>query len=636
MRAQSLIHAVWQAASISHLTFGTRSQPDSSPNVRCKSYTILVVCLASLMSSNALAADGPAAMVIFDGSGSMWGRLEADKKPTKLDTAREALRQALSKLPTQSRIGLMSFGHRRQADCSDIEVIAPLQAGDAARLMTPLDKHNPRGKGPIAGVLREAAKALATDPQASIILINDNADNCRQDPCEAAAEIAKAMPQLRIHVVGLGIDPDELARIACVPKMTSGKLFDARDPSAVSAGIAEALQLALLERGEGRDGPLVPSPATGAAAVPRPGDAAGPAALRLTAKLGPKSPPLPGPLNWRVFKAGSDAPLYSATALDPLVPVEAGRYSVEGGTGFVSARIEVEAKSQGATAVELVLDAAALRLEVKAMKDGDVLASPLVTIWPLREGGPVAGLTNATPPLWLGRAGDADLLLPAGSYAVRVEESHIDRSETVVLAAGAVVKHAVVLSAGRLELSAAAKPDGEPLDGVTFLISRDDPDAPEGRREIARSAASRPAFLLPAGTYYVTARQGVASVRDRVGIGAGDTVKRVISLGLARLSVAAEVTPVKPGTPAASRDVARLPIAARVLTLDGEPREIARALGAVPEFSLSAGRYRIEASVGTNNVRATQDVDLEPGGARRVALKLDATQVVFKLKTGSG
>ena len=568
------------------------------------------------------AADGPGVMIIFDGSGSMWGRLDGDKKLPKLDLAREALRTAMAKVPATSRYGLMSFGHRRAADCSDIEVISPIATGDLARIMGPLEKLNPRGKGPIAGALKEAAKAVGNNPQSAILLSHDNADNCRQDPCETVTEIAAANPTLKIHLVALGIEKEELARVVCVPKATGGQLFDVKDATGITAALADAVALAFLDPANPQGIPAAPvapqKPSAPSAA------AAGPPGLRLIAKLGAKSGPLAYPVRWRVFKSGTEPPVFEGQGSDVLAPLDAGPYIVEASAGFATARKAATAAEKGPTATEIVLEAAALRIVAKDQKDGPVSSSALVTLRPSPDS------SAAARPLWIGRAKDADFVLPAGAYRLKVTDSLIEREDTVNLAAGDMASRDIVLGAGRLELTATAKPDGEPLDGVTFLIAKDDPDAPEGRREIARSAATRPLFVLPAGTYYVTARAGTNEVRQRVGIGAGDTVKRAVSLGLARLTVTADV-PAGKNTPQNQIAAAKLPIATRILSLDGEPREVARATAVSPEFTLAAGRYRIEAAVGSLNVKAVQDVDIEAGAIKRAALKLDANTVTLKL-----
>jgi Ca-activated chloride channel homolog len=564
-------------------------------------------------------------MIVFDGSGSMWGRLDGDKKQSKLELGREALRASLAKVSPSARYGLVSFGHRRAGDCNDVEVVAPLAVGDPSRIIAPLEKLNPRGRGPVVGALREAVKALGAGSQSSILLVHDNADNCRQDACELATEIAASHPRLKIHLVTLGIDADELERTVCLAKATGGRLFDIRDATGVAAAIDDAVKAAFGDAPVAK--PLVSAAAAVVLAPVPPAIPSGPPGLSLSAKLSASARPLGVPVRWRVLKPDGETVAYEGLSSQALAPVEAGTYVVEGRAGLAMARFEATAADKGPTPVALTLDAAAVRVTVRDAKDGPPSSTALAT---LRRTG--AGEPNARP-VWIGRAQDADFVLPAGAYTLHIQDSLIERDEAFTVAAGETVTRDVVLGAGRLELTAVTRPDGPAADAVTYLIAKDDPDAPEGRREIARSAAARPAFVLPAGTYYVTARSGPIEVRQRVGIGAGDVVKKVVSLGLAKVVVAAEA-PV--GKAASQSPVGKQPLSVRVLSLEGEPREIARGSALAPEFTLSAGRYRIEAAIGGLNVKAVQDIDVEAGSARRVALKLDANTVTLKLAGSAG
>ena len=566
---------------------------------------------------------GPAsAMIIFDGSGSMWGRLDGDTKKTKLDLARDAVRQALTKAPAQSKIGLMSFGHRRAGDCSDVEIILPAGEGDTARIMTPLDKLNPRGKGPLSGAIREAAKALAQTPNASIVLIHDNADNCRQDPCEAAAEIAAANPKLKIHLVPLGLDPDELERSVCISKITGGQVFEVKDAAGVQSAMTGAIDVALLNAG----GPGESKPAEAAVPAPVLGDALGPPALRLLAGLGSKPIESGTTVRWLVVKAGSKTTVFEGTGNPVTIPLEAGSYEVEIHAGFAAGKTTATVADKGVSKLDVPLDAGELRLMITDLKDGPQSPTAMVTL------NGEAGTTAGGRPIWIGPARDANLVLPAGKYKLHIADSLVERDESVTLAAGDAAPRPIVLGAGHLELTAIAKADGPALDGVTFIVARDDPDSPDGRRELARSAAIRPTFTLPAGTYYITARTGSAEVRQRVGIGAGDSIKQTLLLGLAKLAVSADI-PVSPSAGPGAPAPLRPSISTRVLSLMGEAHEIARSTAVAPEFTLAAGRYRVEAAIGTLNVKASQDIDLEASSVRRVALKLDSGIVTLKLNT---
>src|SRR5262249_6189741 len=280
-----------------------------------------------------LAAIGPARaqepaslIVVFDGSGSMAANIEGGRA-SKIVLAREALRRALGKVAPQTRVGLAVFGHRR-GDCGDVELLRPLEPLDVARFADALDEVHPRGRGPLATALREAAKSLPPGPgKRSLLLIHDDADNCQQNVCAAAEELRRAA--IVVHVVGLGLRPADAAAMACLPQTTGGRFFNARTAEQIAANLEEALRLA--SEGEGieraataalaapQSAPAVQS----AAAVP----AEGPPGLYLRALFVPGSEPIGLPLNWTVFseRAGG-AVLFEARALNPHVPVTPGHY----------------------------------------------------------------------------------------------------------------------------------------------------------------------------------------------------------------------------------------------------------------------------------------------------------------------
>ena len=158
---------------------------------------------------------------------------------------------------------------------------------------------------------------------------------------------------------------------------------------------------------------------------------------------------------------------------------------------------------------------------------------------------------------------------------------------------------------------------------MAFIVYEDDPNSPQGRREVTRSAAPSPVFTLPAGTYYVTARTAGAESKEQLAIGAGDVVKKTLALNLAHLKLSAKID----GAPS----LETMPITYTVFRLDGEPREVERTQAKEPDLELSAGHYRIEAELGATNVRAAAEVTLNAGQAQKIALKLDAGRVTLRL-----
>ena len=166
------------------------------------------------------------------------------------------------------------------------------------------------------------------------------------------------------------------------------------------------------------------------------------------------------------------------------------------------------------------------------------------------------------------------------------------------------------------------------MEGVTFAVAEDDPDSPDGRREIARSSASVADFALPPGTYYISARAGESETRQRIAIGQGDAIKRTLVLPVTRLKISSLVggQPAKEG----------MGLIYRITSLEGEAHEVARSAVPQLDLTLKAGRYRVEAKLGALNVKAAQDVTLEAGKPLETVLKLEAAEIGLKLPQGSG
>ena len=572
--------------------------------------TALTLGLALALAPHRAAAEtAPPVLIIVDGSGSMWGKMEGDEN-AKLYGVRDLLRERLLAAPSQSRIGLGSFGQRRKGDCSDVEIITPIEAGGSEATIAALEQLNPKGKGPLTAAIREGAKTIGAGAAGHIVLIHDNADNCSQDVCAAANDIAKTNPALKVHVLSLGLSKPERDRMKCLAATTNGLQFDAENQANIATALGDIFTTAGLD-------PAAVAPPVAAAAAPA--AAKGPPGLRLSAALRDGSEPIAAAMSWRITKAGAapDAPpLVERKSREINETVDPGRYNVAVSYGLIQRALEIDVGDDGPTVKRVTLDGGRLDVTATASRQGDQLTAPVMTISALSADG-----TSPASVLWLGREATAGLMVPAGKYAVEVADGLARTVQNVDIAAGSTARADLVLDTGRLELSATAFDGGPPLERVLYLVSADDPAAPEGRREVARSTASLATFTLQAGTYYITARHGAAEFRDQLAISSGDIVKRTLVLGVGQLTV-------KPAVPQAAAQSGRATVT-RVFDTGAAKRLVGQSTAAVPTFILSAGRYRVEAQVGMSNIRAEQTVDLAAGGAMTADLKLQAVEVTI-------
>ncbi len=553
----------------------------------------------------AISGDEPTAMVVLDGSGSMWARLPPDNR-AKIDIVREKLGGLLAQ-PNSTRLGLVSFGHRRRGDCNDVELIA---APDSPRqaVLDPIAKLNPRGPGPLTAALKVAMTAIGQSRPAQILFIGDGADNCQQDTCAVASNLAKTYPGVAVQVIGIGIPDKERPRMSCIAEATGGHYYDITDSNGLNAAIGEAAQLAILSPGETLSQGA--NPADGKPTAPPP--PAG-ASLRASAALVDAGPLLTVPLKWRIFKEGEKTPLTEAEGHDITAKLSAGSYEVEAELGSLTARQDITIADGDKQSIIVPFNAAHLRARVSTGKGGTPSPSAVLT------------LALGDKPVTIASNGQIDLYLAPATYTLTAADGAARSSQTLQLAAGDDKPFDISLGTGRVELSAAAA-DGAIIQDVLFAVAADDPESPDGRREVARSRSPNASFTLPEGTYYVSARSRSGDVRKRIAVGAGQTVTETLALVLVPLKVSALVA----GAPAKADQN----IFYRVDRVDGDRTGITRAMGPDLALDLSPGRYRITASLAVSHISATKEFEVVAGKPANAVVDIAAGEVNFSPPSG--
>jgi hypothetical protein len=199
------------------------------------------------------------------------------------------------------------------------------------------------------------------------------------------------------------------------------------------------------------------------------------------------------------------------------------------------------------------------------------------------------------------------------------------RSERIVsVAAGSVGRLDVPLDAGRLQVSTVGRDGSSALEAPVFSVDEDDPDAPKGRREVARSAMQKADFVLPPGSYYVVARQGGVEVRERLALGPGEVARRTLAIAAGRLGLAVK--------PPAGLEARGEVVAYRVERTDMPGSEAIATSRPSPVLLLPPGRYRVEGRFGAVNARSIREVEVRPGQSQQLILEPQAA--LMKLRYG--
>jgi Mg-chelatase subunit ChlD len=221
---------------------------------------VLALGLLIAMGGGATAQDAGQqhnVMLIVDASGSMKKQVDGE---SRMAAAKRVLAQTLATIPGDVRLGLLAYGHRKAKDCTDMELVSPIGAEDAGTIAGRIQKLTPKGETPIAASLEMAAKSfLAFKGQInSIVLVTDGIEECKGDPCAAAAAIKAAGLDLKVDIVGFTLTDAQRKLIECVTTETGGTYYDAKNGKALTVALASVAKAAVAKPKEPDDNLLDP------------------------------------------------------------------------------------------------------------------------------------------------------------------------------------------------------------------------------------------------------------------------------------------------------------------------------------------------------------------------------------------
>lgn len=496
------------------------------------------ICLSAAFLSPALpaiAADdnqqnaavaNPRAMLVLDGSGSMWGKI-ADGH--KILVARKAIASALRPLEDRIDLGLIAYGHRRRGACLDIQMMdrpAPLNAVQFSRLVNQI---KPLGKTPITAALEEAAKTLnngsdKTNPGGSIILLADGPENCRRDPCALITKSFSKDQNLKVHVIAFSMEPGDARSLRCLAANSGGKFLEVSDQAGLELALKSALNAGFGKKPETASPPAIVKRRT----KPE---------LRLSAHLGPYDSALRGGLDWTIIKLAqnnqpeSSLPPWQSNQANPTFDLEPGRYSVSARYRDYEVNRTLELEKGDAKSEKLVFNLSELNLPASWAKPDSRSGFGKLLFEPQDKSNTSVKNTviSLTPT-------SQNQLIPAGAYRIVGIENGKIQSWFIHARPGQAIDLPIWKQTGRVIFTMKDKSTGKPLNKPTLSVY----PVSEGNipaKEIARSTALTPQFDLEAGTYFAEIEDGLASTRHEFKVTTGEVTSAEISLDRALLSI---------------------------------------------------------------------------------------------------
>jgi Mg-chelatase subunit ChlD len=195
--------------------------------------SLLLVCLLAVTTAMTSVAQAADYLLVIDSSGSMGAKTADGMK--KIDAAKKALTGLRSDLAAHD-VGVLLFGHRTNAKaagcCQDMEMVLPIAPMSSDSFGQVVSRLTPRGSTPLAASLQQASQVLKSRDQQTekyVIVVTDGTDTCGGDPVATAAALRNLGINVKIHVVGFGVNKKESVQLERIATQGGGEYRSATD-----------------------------------------------------------------------------------------------------------------------------------------------------------------------------------------------------------------------------------------------------------------------------------------------------------------------------------------------------------------------------------------------------------------------
>lgn len=190
--------------------------PNVSEIERCKP--------TSCETSDKASADSTKGNILFiiDSSGSMGLKIG---NTTKMDLAKEAIKNFLNNTKDNVNVGIMVYGNKgsnsesdKAISCSSADTIAPIGSVTTSSVDSYLSQIQPVGWTPIGLAIKNGINAFSgkEGQKNQIIVVTDGAETCNTNPAGAASEAKASAYQIQVNVIGFAVNTSEQSSLQAI------------------------------------------------------------------------------------------------------------------------------------------------------------------------------------------------------------------------------------------------------------------------------------------------------------------------------------------------------------------------------------------------------------------------------------
>ncbi len=223
-----------------------------------KNFTYLIVLFIFLfISQPSFSNEDRETLIILDQSASM---IEHYNGRPKIEYAINAINSILSNMSDNEYIGLRTVGVHPlkmmrmitkvpNALCRATDKLNPIEKNNKADIYDSLRRIVPSGASPLQYTLETAINNdfYLRSRVKHIILVTDGYENCDGDPCNYIRRIMTTRRDIKIDIITIGANPQDLNSLGCLSSATNGKIFDIKSqndvPNVVSNVTSKPVQI---------------------------------------------------------------------------------------------------------------------------------------------------------------------------------------------------------------------------------------------------------------------------------------------------------------------------------------------------------------------------------------------------------
>lgn len=181
-------------------------------------------------NQNGVTSKGANVEILLDASGSMAEKIDGQ---TKMDLAKEAIRNFVSALPSEVQVSLRIYGHKgsnnekdKAVSCSSTEMVYPFSSYNDQQFQNALNQVKPVGWTPLADAIQGAKNDLKAKMKEGVenivYVVSDGIETCGGNPVQAANELHTHSIKAVVNIIGFDVDNAGQQALQAVAKAGGG------------------------------------------------------------------------------------------------------------------------------------------------------------------------------------------------------------------------------------------------------------------------------------------------------------------------------------------------------------------------------------------------------------------------------